>query len=57
MCAHYLKAEDLVVKLADWTGLLESKALGCLLHSRDHRRRTANEDLGTRRGRRQVFLM
>jgi hypothetical protein len=41
----YLKSEDLVVELADGAGFLVSKRLGGLLHGRDHRRRSAEENL------------
>lgn len=51
-----LEAEDLVIELADWAGFLESKTLGCLLHSRNHGWRTADEDLGIGRGGWEVFL-
>jgi hypothetical protein len=53
---HHLEAEDLVLELADRTSLGEAEALGCLLHRRNHRRGTADEDLDVARGRRQLLL-
>lgn len=43
-----LEAEDLVLELADRARLLVSEALGSLLERRDHRRRSAHEDLDVR---------
>jgi len=44
-CQSHLKAEDLVLELADRPGLGEAERLGGLLHGADHGRRTADEDL------------
>lgn len=40
-----LESKDLVLKLADWLGLLESERLGRLLHGTDHRRWSTEEQL------------
>ena len=40
-----LEAEDLVLKLADRSGLLVAETLGSLLHGGDHGRRSTDEHL------------
>ena len=40
-----LEAEDLVFQLADWPCLGVAQTLSRLLHGRDHRRWSTNEDL------------
>jgi hypothetical protein len=40
-----LEGKDLVNELADRTGLLEAKALCCLLETANHGRRTAQKNL------------
>jgi hypothetical protein len=40
-----LEAEDLVLKLADRSGLLVAETLGSLLHGGDHGRRSADKHL------------
>lgn len=42
---HSLERENLVLELADGTGLLVSEALGGLLQATDHGGRTAEENL------------
>jgi hypothetical protein len=51
-----LEAEDLVLELADRPGLGETQTLSCLLHSSDHRRGAADQDLDVAGGRRELLL-
>jgi hypothetical protein len=51
-----LEAEDLVLQLADGTGLGVAERFGGLLHGADHRRRTTEEDLDVAGGSRETFL-
>lgn len=51
-----LEAEDLVLQLADRAGLGVAERLGGLLHSADHGRGTAQQNLDIRGGGRQTFL-
>lgn len=53
---HCLEAEDLVLELADRTGLGVAEGLGSLLHGTDHGRRTAEEDLDVIGGGREALL-
>lgn len=51
-----LEGKDLVLELADGTGLLEAKALGGLLQAADHGGRSAHQDLDIVGGLGQPFL-
>lgn len=51
-----LKAEDLVLELADGTSLGVSERLGGLLHGANHGRRTAEQNLDVARGSREALL-
>lgn len=51
-----LEAEDLVLELADRSGLSETQALGRLLHSGNHRWGTADQDLDVAGGRGELLL-
>lgn len=51
-----LKGKDLVLELADGTGLLVAEALGGLLEAADHRGRTAEENLDVVGGLGEPFL-
>lgn len=51
-----LEGKDLVLQLADGTGLLEAKALGGLLQAADHGGRSAHQDLDIVGGLGQPFL-
>lgn len=51
-----LEAEDLVLELADRTGLSVAERFGGLLHSADHGRRTAQQNLDIGSGGGQTFL-
>jgi hypothetical protein len=54
--SYRLEAEDLVLELADRTGLSVAKSLGGFLHGADHWRRAAEEDLDVAGGGRKTFL-
>jgi hypothetical protein len=54
--ADRLEAEDLVLELADRTSLGVAESLGGLLHSADHGRRTAEEDLDVGGGGGEALL-
>jgi hypothetical protein len=41
----FLESKDLILELADWTGLVVSEGLGSLLQATDHWWRTADKDL------------
>ena len=51
-----LERKDLVLKLADWAGLVVAEGLSCLLEAADHRGRTADEDLDVVGGLGEPFL-
>lgn len=51
-----LESKDLVLELADGTGLFEAKALGGLLQTANHGRRTAEQDLDVVGGLGEEFL-
>lgn len=53
----FLESEDLVLELADGTGLLESQAFGGLLQTTNHGRRTTEKNLDIVGGLGQPFLL
>jgi hypothetical protein len=52
----YLEGKNLVNELADRTGLLEAKALCCLLETANHGRRTTEKNLDIVGGLGEIFL-
>lgn len=52
-----LESKDLVLELADGTGLFEAEALGGLFETANHGRRTAEQDLDVIGGLGEEFLL